>query len=109
MEIPFQVTLSVPEYVNKYGVAGTPQYVWDQEEVLAGKFAAFFIFFLNLKTSDILLSIVFCVGRIINKRAASAMLFCYDLENEGAIVQVKAHVRWLYYTLIFFVMLFSEF
>ncbi|XP_070042362.1 uncharacterized protein [Nicotiana tomentosiformis] len=66
MEIPFQVTLSVPEYVNKYGVAGTPQYVWDQEEVLA--------------------------GRIINKRAASAMLFCYDLENEGAIVQVKAHV-----------------
>ncbi|OIT37276.1 lysine--trna ligase, cytoplasmic [Nicotiana attenuata] len=62
----FQVTLSVPEYVNKYGVEGTPQCVWDQEDVL--------------------------VGTITNKRASSAMLFCYDLEDEGATVQVKAHV-----------------
>ncbi|XP_009611651.1 lysine--tRNA ligase, cytoplasmic-like [Nicotiana tomentosiformis] len=62
----FHLTLYVPEYVKKYGVLGTPQFIGDQLEALA--------------------------GRILNKRASSAMLFCYDLQGEGANVLVMAHM-----------------
>lgn len=63
----FFVSLSIPEYVNKYGSLGSGEHLEDVEVSLA--------------------------GRLINKRSSSSKLFFYDLHGGGAKVQVMADAR----------------
>ncbi|XP_009627859.1 lysine--tRNA ligase, cytoplasmic-like [Nicotiana tomentosiformis] len=63
----FQASMSIPEYVNKYGVLESSQHLWNEFVTLS--------------------------GRITNKRAISTKLFFYDLHSEGANVLVKASAK----------------
>ncbi|KAL3506687.1 hypothetical protein ACH5RR_032069 [Cinchona calisaya] len=63
----FFVSMSIPEYVNKYGTLADGDHLEDVEVHLA--------------------------GRIMNKRSSSSKLFFYDLHGGGAKVQVMADAR----------------
>nr|XP_018629664.1 lysine--tRNA ligase, cytoplasmic-like [Nicotiana tomentosiformis] len=63
----FQASMSIPEYVNKYGVLESSEHLWDELVTLSGS--------------------------IMNKRAISTKLFFYDLHGEGANVLIKATAK----------------
>ncbi|XP_058097326.1 lysine--tRNA ligase [Magnolia sinica] len=63
----FQVSLSIVEYIDKYGSLNDGVHLEDAVESLA--------------------------GRIMNKRTSSSKLYFYDLYSEGAKVQVMADAR----------------
>ncbi|XP_021751771.1 lysine--tRNA ligase, cytoplasmic-like [Chenopodium quinoa] len=63
----FFVTLSIPEYIQKYGVLNNGDHLEDVQVSIA--------------------------GRIMSKRASSSKLFFYDLHGEGVKVQVMADAR----------------
>lgn len=93
----FFVSLTIPEYIEKYRGLSNGEHQEDVTESLAGTQNHSSVKVLPILFIFIFLQIdMFCyAGRIMSKRSSSSKLFFYDLHGVGAKVQVMADARCL--------------
>lgn len=89
----FPVSMSITEYIEKYGGLTNGEHLEDDTVFLAGISATSFSFLAFLASSLHLHSVGFSPGRIMSKRSSSSKLYFYDMHGEGAKVQVMADAR----------------